>query len=135
MMQKPNQVALLVGSPKGPNSTSNSVGTYLVEKLEQNGVPYKKVYISQCLRSEEKKADLLRLVDESDLIVLASPLYVDSLHGQAIESLELIAQNQKGKPDLHKKSFLAISNSGFPESPGSDFSDSFPFSSHSVRHC
>lgn len=114
-MQKPNQAALLVGSPKGPQSTSNSIGTFLVEKLEQKGVPYKKVYIQQCLKSDKKKEDLLRLVDESDLIILASPLYVDSLHSEVIETLELIAEHEQDKPDLDKKSLVAISNSGFPE--------------------
>ena len=67
------------------------------------------------LSSDEKKEVLLRLVDESDLIILASPLYVDSLHSQVIETLELIAEHEKGKHDLDKKSFVAISNGGFPE--------------------
>jgi len=102
-MQKPTHAALLVGSPRGPNSTSNSLGTYLVEKLEQKGVPYEKVYVCQCLSSEAKKAALLRLVDESDLIILAFPLYVDSLHSQVIETLKLIAEHAKGKHDLDKK--------------------------------
>jgi multimeric flavodoxin WrbA len=114
-MQKPTHAALLVGSPRGPNSTSNSLGTYLVEKLQQKGVPYERVYICQCLSADEKKAALLRLVDESDLIIFAFPLYVDSLHSQVIETLELIAEHVKGKHDLDEKSFVAISNSGFPE--------------------
>ena len=114
-MQKPTHAALLVGSPRGPNSTSNSLGTYLVEKLEQKGVPYERVYICQCLSSEAKKAALLRIVDESDLIIFAFPLYVDSLHSQVIETLELIAEHTKGKHDLDEKSVVAISNSGFPE--------------------
>ena len=115
-MQKPTHVAFLVGSPRGPRSTSNSIGTFLVEKLEQKGVHYEKVFVRRCLSSDEKKADLLRLVDKSDLIILASPLYVDSLHAHVIETLELIAEHMKGKPDLDKKSFVAISNGGFPES-------------------
>jgi hypothetical protein len=114
-MQKPTHAALLIGSPRGPNSTSNSLGTYLAEKLEQKRVSYEKVYICQCLSSEAKKAALLRLVDKSDLIIFAFPLYVDSLHSQAIETLELIAEHMKGKHDLDEKSFAAISNSGFPE--------------------
>jgi hypothetical protein len=114
-MQKPTHAALLVGSPKGPRSTSNSIGTYLGSKLEHKGVPYERVYIRQCPSSDAKKAALLRLVDESDLIILASPLYVDGLHSQVIETLELIAEHEKGKPDLDKKSFVAISNGGFPE--------------------
>lgn len=114
-MQKPTHAALLVGSPKGQSSTSNSLGTFLLEKLEQKGLSSEKVYINQCLGSEEKQAVMLRLVDSSDLIILAFPLYVDSLHSQVIKTLELIAKHEKGKLNLGKKKFLAIANSGFPE--------------------
>ena len=115
MMQKPTHAALLVGSPKGQSSTSNSLGTYLLEKLEQKGLSSEKVYINQCLGSEEKQAVLLRLVDSSDLIILAFPLYVDSLHSQVIKTLELIAEHEKGNLNLGKKKFVAVANSGFPE--------------------
>jgi hypothetical protein len=115
MMQKPIRATLLVGSPRGSRSTSNSLGTYLVEKLNQNGVATEKVYICQCLGSDEKRAALLQLVDKSDLIILAFPLYVDSLHSQVVETLELIAEHQKGKREPDKKCFVAIANSGFPE--------------------
>jgi hypothetical protein len=114
-MQKPTHAVLLVGSPKGQNSTSNSLGTYLLEKLEQKGLSSEKVYINQCLGSEEKQAVMLRLVDSSDLIILAFPLYVDSLHSQVIKTLELIAEHERGKLNLRKKKFVAIANSGFPE--------------------
>jgi hypothetical protein len=119
-MQKPTHAVLLVGSPKGQSSTSNSLGTYLLEKLEQKGVSYEKVYINQCLGSEEKQAAMLRLVDSSDLIILAFPLYVDSLHSQVIKTLELIAEHEKGKLNLDKKKFVAIANSGFPEAKHND---------------
>jgi len=114
-MQKPTHAALLVGSPKGQNSTSNSLGSYLIEKLEQKGLSSEKVYVNQCLGSEEKQAVILRLVDSSDLIILAFPLYVDSLHSQVINTLELIAEHEKSKLNLNKKKFVAIANSGFPE--------------------
>lgn len=38
----------------------------------------------------------------------------NSLHSHVIETL-LIAEHVKGKHDLDEKSFVAISNSGFPE--------------------
>jgi hypothetical protein len=114
-MTKPNRAVLLVGSPKGPHSTSNSLGTYLLQKLQENGAPSKKIYLNQCLSSEENKTALLQLIDESDLIILTFPLYVDSLHSQTIETLELIADHEKGKRSLSEKSFVAIANSGFPE--------------------
>jgi multimeric flavodoxin WrbA len=119
MMQKPNRAALLVGSPKGPSSTSNSLGTFLLERLQQNGVTTEKKYICQCLGSENRTA-LLRLVDESDLIILAFPLYVDSLHSQVIETLELIVEHEKTKHEFCKKSFAAIANSGFPGAQHND---------------
>jgi hypothetical protein len=119
-MQTPIHVALLVGSPKGPSSTSNSLGTYLVEKLEKLGATSEKIYICHALCSEEDKASLLRLVDVSNLIILAFPLYVDSLHSRVIETLELIAEHEKGKLDLNNKNFMAIANSGFPEAKHSD---------------
>ena len=115
MMQKPTSVALLVGSPKGPNSTSNSLGTFLLDKLHDKGIATEKIYLCESLSSEEKKTSLLRLVDQSDLIILAFPLYVDCLHSKAIETLELIAEHEKGKRKKSKKSFAAIANSGFPE--------------------
>jgi hypothetical protein len=114
-MEKPVHAVLLVGSPRGPSSTSNSLGTYLLEKLEQQGLTSEKVYINQFLGSEKKQAAMLRLIDESDLIILAFPLYVDSLHSQVVKTLELIAEHEKGKLDLIKKRFVAIANSGFPE--------------------
>jgi len=115
MMQRPIHAALLVGSPRGPNSTSNSLGTYLLEKLEQQGVTSEKVYLNQCLGSEDKKDAMLRIIDESDLIIFAFPLYVDSLHSQVIKTLELIAEYEVGKLNLDKKKIVAISNNGFPE--------------------
>ena len=51
MMQKPTNALLLVGSPKGENSTSNSLGTFLAEKLQEKGVSFKKIYINQSFGS------------------------------------------------------------------------------------
>jgi hypothetical protein len=55
------KAVLLVGSPKDPRSTSNSLGSFLGEKLGENGVACETVYINQCLGSDEKRAYLLRL--------------------------------------------------------------------------
>jgi hypothetical protein len=114
MMQKSKLAVLLVGSPKGPNSSSNSLGTYLTDKLNQKGIPSEKVYLCQ-MQNSDKKTEFLRLIDESDLIILAFPLYVDSMHSQAIKALELIAEHEAGKADKSDKIFVAIANSGFPE--------------------
>ena len=115
MMQKPKSSVLLVGSPKGPNSSSNSLGTYLTDQLCQKGIPSKKVYLSQIQSSDKNRTELFRLIDESDLIILAFPLYVDSLHSQVIKTLELISEHEANKAEKSKKFFVAIANSGFTE--------------------
>ena len=115
MMQKPKSAVLLVGSPKGPISSSNSLGTYLIDKLSQKGVPSEKMYLCASQNPDKNRAALFELVDKSDLIILAFPLYVDSLHSRVIKTLELIAENEHKKGKNSKKQFVAIANSGFPE--------------------
>jgi len=119
-MQKPITATLIVGSPRGPNSTSNSLGTFLCEKLEEHGATFKKIYINQCIDSDSKQESLLELIDESNLIILSFPLYVDCLHSQVVKTLELIAEHEKNKPNLKTKRFVAIANSGFPEAKHND---------------
>jgi hypothetical protein len=111
-MQKPIRATLLVGSPRGQNSTSNSLGTFLLNKLKQKGVTIEKVFISQSLGSDEKIDSLLRTVDDSDLIIIAFPLYGDGLPSIAIKTLELLSEHRVGDG---KKSFVAIVNCGYAE--------------------
>ena len=115
MMQKLNRAVLLVASPKGPKSTSNSLAAFLGDKLQQKGMTVEKVFINQTLGSDKKINMMLGLVDVSDLIVFAFPLYADCLYSQAIKTLELIAEHENGRSQLCKKGFVAIVNSGFPE--------------------
>jgi len=120
MMQKPNHALLLVASPKGLNSTSNSLATFLGDQLQQMGVKVEKVLVNQSLDSDRKIEAMLEIVDFCDLIVFAFPLYVDCLYSQAVKTLELIADHENGKSELGKKSFVAIVNSGFPEAEHND---------------
>jgi len=57
---------------------------------------------------------LLAAVEAADLLVLAFPLYVDSLPAPVIEILELIAEHRKDRA-TRRQSFSAIANCGFPE--------------------
>jgi len=56
---------------------------------------------------------ILDAVDASDLVLLAFPLYVDSLPAPVIEVLERIALHRHGK--ITQQRFAAIANCGFPE--------------------
>ena len=63
---------------------------------------------------------LLEAVDAADLVLLAFPLYVDSLPAPTMEALERIAAHRASNVgtdprQTHRQSFAAISNCGFPE--------------------
>jgi len=119
-MKEPNRVLLLVGSPRGPKSTSESLGAHLLLKLHGYGLKTEKVYIHTSMKSDEDCASLLQAVDSSDLLVLAFPLYVDSLPSPVIAALELIAEHRKASKKPKRQKLVAISNSGFPEARQSD---------------
>ncbi len=111
---------LLVGSPRTKKSTSYSLGSYLFEQLSAHNIQTKTIHIHTSIRSVERMKTLLEAVDAADLVLLAFPLYVDSLPAPTIEALEQIAahcaSNVGTNPhQTHRQLFAAISNCGFPE--------------------
>ena len=59
---------------------------------------------------------MLDAVDAADLVLLAFPLYVDSLPAPVINALELIAEHRSSQSETKPyQLFAAISNCGFPE--------------------
>jgi len=114
-MNKNDNVLLLVGSPKSASSTSNSLGDYLISRLEQLGLTFGKEYIYKLVRKEEGQKKLLTKVEEAGMIILAFPLYVDCLPAGVIKALELIADHRKSKKVREKQGFAIIINCGFPE--------------------
>lgn len=113
---------LLIGSPRGAKSTSDSLGTYFLERLKEDGVSADKIYIQQALASEQGINTLLQRVGEADIIILAAPLYADSHHSGVITAMELIHGNLKSRPRIKRQMLVALSNSGFPESWHNDSS-------------
>jgi hypothetical protein len=127
-MSAPRKALLLVGSPKPGDSTSGSLGGYLLEELEKRGVATETIRVTKAVRTEEATEGLLAAVASADLVVFSFPLYVDSLPAPAIRALELIAEGRAaatdaaaseadaaGSPDPARLAFVAICQSGFPE--------------------
>jgi multimeric flavodoxin WrbA len=106
---------LLVGSPKGPQSTSNSLGEYLLKRLEERGFESEKIYIYDFLKSDTYDTSLLKSIDNANILILTFPLYFDSLPSKVIAMLELISEHHSTLKEYKKQRFLSISNSGFPE--------------------
>jgi hypothetical protein len=107
---------LFIGSPHGFNSSSNSLGTYLLDKLQSSGYETSKIHAQAAIHNQEKQAEMLSQVADSDILVLAFPLYVDSLPSGLILALEKIAEDRKKTTKAKHTRMLAIVNNGFPDS-------------------
>jgi multimeric flavodoxin WrbA len=114
------RAVLLIGSPKGGNSSSASLGSYLLSKLEKYDIETETVHLHSEIRTEAKQTLFLEKVEEADLIILAAPLYVDTLPAKVIKALSLIADQRKKLyvddiKSAKNQSFAAVVNCGFPE--------------------
>jgi hypothetical protein len=72
-MNGTRRATLLIGSPRGPASTSESLGTYLLRRLAEHGLETEKAYVNQSLNSDRSREALLKLADNSDLLILIFP--------------------------------------------------------------
>ena len=114
------RVLLLIGSAKEKPSTSESLGTYLLEKLSVEGFSTETLFIHKTLRSDKSRRRLLEAISEADIIVIVTPLYIDSLPYVVIRAMELIAKDRETKNDLQEQRLLCIVNCGFPEAHHND---------------
>jgi hypothetical protein len=117
-----NQNALLlVGSAKADGaSTSGALGSYLLARLAANGMQTETLLLYRNLRTPERTAALLAAVDAADLVILAFPLYVDTLPYLVTAALEQIAEHRAAQAAPSPTGFAAIVNCGFPEAHHND---------------
>lgn len=107
------KVLLLVGSPRKAVSTSDSIGQYMVANLKNGCCTYDTIYIYDALKSNLLMNSMVDSFNESDVIILTYPLYVDSLPAPCIEALECITKQRQNIAPVKKQLFLAIGNCGF----------------------
>ena len=103
----------LVGSPRTRKSTSASLGGYLFEQLGARGIETQTIQIYTTLNSPGRMDAMYAAIDNADLVVLAFPLYVDTLPAPVTAALEKTAAHRKEKDAPIR--FAAIANCGFPE--------------------
>ncbi len=107
---------IVVGSPKGRASASWALAGALADGLRGQGVSMRDAFVHQALRSVEETGRLLDAVDAADVVVLAFPLYVDSLPAPLVRLLELVA-GRRGRAARPGRPRLAVLvQCGFPES-------------------
>ena len=107
---------LIVGSPKTKSpSTSGVLGGYLLGRLKAHGWETESLTLRAGLRLKPGQEELLSWTDPADLLLLAFPLYVDSLPFLVTKALEVIASHRQALPNRRPQRLVAIVNNGFPE--------------------
>ena len=119
-MNAPRRALVLLGSPKAGGSTSESLGGYLQARLAERGLQTQMLCVIHALRSPEATGALLDAADAADVLVLVSPLYVDSLPSGVIRAMELVAERRRTAAQPHPALFAAVVNCGFPEASQND---------------
>jgi multimeric flavodoxin WrbA len=114
----PRRALLLVGSPRGSVSVSAAIAAHLAALLTSRGLSVSTRWIHRCLQEDSELRGLAGTVRESDLVVLATPLYVDSLPAPVTRAFETLAERTTGASP-HPR-FVAIVNCGFPEAVHAD---------------
>jgi len=104
---------LLIGSPRGRRGNSGAMGFYIAGKLGAAGMETVSFLLNP-VRGGPDYSVLESEVSHADLVILFSPVYVDSLPGPVIRAMEQIAERRRGEY-VGKPAFAAVVCSGFPE--------------------
>jgi len=110
------RVVLLVGSPKGLKTGSSvRLGRAVTDGLEKAGWQCDAFHLHAAVRTEQAMAALLASIETTDVVVLSTPLYVDSLPAPVIRALHRIATHRAAANGGKIPRFLSIVNCGFVE--------------------
>ena len=83
-----SRALLLIGSPKRGTSASGAFADAVSSRLEARGIQTRTERITPAFSAPERMRALLDAIAESDLVVLAFPVYVDSLPAPVLALLE-----------------------------------------------
>lgn len=115
-MDGPGRALLIIGSPKVKSpSTSAVLGGYVLNQLKQRGWETESLTLRGNLLKGNGQTEFVGAVDRANLILLAFPLYIDSLPFLMMKSLEVMAEYISAHPQESPKRLFAIVNNGFPE--------------------
>lgn len=108
-------VLYLVGSPKARSSTSEALGNSVVQQLAAAGIQVHTAYSHKVFRRERSMQQFLQAYDEADLVLLAYPLYVDTLPYLVTKAFEVMVEHRAANPITQTQRLACIGNCGFPE--------------------
>ena len=114
-MIRHKSVLLLNGSPKCELSNSRVIGKFLADKLVDRGLQSSEEFIVRAINSLEGTQRLQELIQQTDIVILTTPLYIDSLPSFTIKTMETICEQRKRNPQARTQLLVPVMNSGFPE--------------------
>lgn len=111
----PRTASILIGSarPKG-QSTSESLARKLAAELETRGVKTSLVPVIHFVKEGHRAAKAMSTLLAGELLIIATPLYVDALPGLTTRALERLAEELRSQPNAVKR-LAGVLNCGFPE--------------------
>jgi NAD(P)H-dependent FMN reductase len=110
---------LLIGSPKPGASASRSFGEAVTSRLAARGADTRTARVTPSFRSPEAMDRLMTDIDWADLVLLSSPVYVDTLPAPVMRLLE--TWNRRGRagvPEVANRPPVRLATllqCGFPE--------------------
>lgn len=104
---------LLIGSPKAKNSTSEALGSYLLDKLQHKGFAAKTYRANLILRNDLE--EFLNELEAADAVIISFPLFIDGLPAPLTRAIELIAEKRDISKLQKEQSLSVIVNGGYPE--------------------
>jgi multimeric flavodoxin WrbA len=108
------RVLLVVGSPQKERSTSFSLGTFLAERMKEKGAEVDSVLIYDLFPDEARFEEAWGKMRATELVIFASPVYVDSLPFPVVRFMER-AYARAGPGSMAGKHFLGLANLAFSE--------------------
>ena len=115
-MKVSKQVTILMCSPRMEKSASHSFAQEFTKRFEEEKFSVNQFQIYNALKEEDRIIKMIEFVDKSDILIISSPLYIDSPPYMTIRLMEQITRNnQEEKISKKKRLLFAISNAGYLE--------------------
>jgi hypothetical protein len=119
-----SHATLLIGSPKPKASASRNFAEAVSTRLEASGWTTGTERITPAFSDEARMRALLDAIAKSDLVVLAFPVYVDSLPAPVLRLLEswkaAIDAGEIRSATTGRQQFAVLTQCGFPEAKHCD---------------
>ncbi len=110
-MNNYEKISLLIGSPKINRSTSLCLAEQLIAELKKyHHSEVQVVHLLSAVKGEQTA--LMNQLNQSQLLIVSFPIYVDTLPAHVIEWLLILDSKLT---DKNQKDIVFITNCGFPE--------------------